>query len=34
MKFRADDELLAMDVVREDAYLFTVTQGGIAKRPP
>ncbi|MGY4644414.1 DNA gyrase subunit A [Cellulomonas sp. URHB0016] len=32
MKFRADDELLAMDVVREDAFLFTVTQGGIAKR--
>nr|WP_276319550.1 DNA gyrase subunit A [Cellulomonas endophytica] len=32
MKFRGDDELLAMDVVREDAHLFTVTQGGIAKR--
>ncbi|GIG30581.1 DNA gyrase subunit A [Cellulomonas marina] len=32
MKFRGDDELLAMDVVREDADLFTVTQGGIAKR--
>jgi len=32
MKFRADDELLAMDVVREDAFLFTVTEGGIAKR--
>ncbi|MFI2754971.1 DNA gyrase subunit A [Cellulomonas sp. P22] len=32
MKFREDDELLAMDVVREDAYLFTVTEGGIAKR--
>ncbi|WP_263731000.1 DNA gyrase subunit A [Cellulomonas sp. SG140] len=32
MKFRGDDELLAMDVVREDAYLFTVTEGGIAKR--
>ena len=32
MKFRADDELLAMDVVREEAFLFTVTQGGIAKR--
>jgi len=32
MKFRGDDELLAMDVVREDAFLFTVTQGGIAKR--
>jgi DNA gyrase subunit A len=32
MKFRADDELLAMDVVRDEAFLFTVTQGGIAKR--
>ena len=32
MKFRDDDELLAMDVVREDAFLFTVTEGGIAKR--
>ncbi|WP_159810515.1 DNA gyrase subunit A [Cellulomonas citrea] len=32
MRFRGEDELLAMDVVREDAYLFTVTEGGIAKR--
>ncbi|GIG41407.1 DNA gyrase subunit A [Cellulomonas phragmiteti] len=32
MKFRDDDDLLAMDVVREDAFLFTVTEGGIAKR--
>lgn len=32
MKFRADDELLAADVVREGADLFTVTEGGIAKR--
>jgi DNA gyrase subunit A len=32
MKFRADDELLAMDVVRDEAFLFTVTEGGIAKR--
>lgn len=32
MKFRGVDELLAMDVVREDAFLFTVTEGGIAKR--
>ncbi|MCL2463722.1 MAG: DNA gyrase subunit A, partial [Micrococcales bacterium] len=32
MEFRRDDELLAMDVVRDDAFLFTVTQGGIAKR--
>jgi len=30
--FRGDDELLAADVVREDAFLFTVTEGGIAKR--
>ena len=32
MKFRDDDELLAADVVREDAFLFTVTEGGLAKR--
>jgi DNA gyrase subunit A len=32
MKFRSDDELLAMDVVRDEAFLFTVTEGGIAKR--
>ncbi|WP_246117565.1 DNA gyrase subunit A [Cellulomonas composti] len=32
MKFRGDDELLAAEVVREDAFLFTVTEGGIAKR--
>ncbi|HLV03790.1 DNA gyrase subunit A [uncultured Georgenia sp.] len=35
MKFRGDDELLAMDVVRpwyEDAALFVVTEGGYAKR--
>ncbi|MCL2594758.1 MAG: DNA gyrase subunit A [Promicromonosporaceae bacterium] len=32
MKFRADDEVLAAAVVREDAYLFTVTEGGTAKR--
>jgi DNA gyrase subunit A len=32
MRFRGADELLAMDVVREDAFLFTVTEGGIAKR--
>ena len=32
MKFRADDELLAMDVVRDEASLFTVTQSGTAKR--
>ncbi len=32
MDFRGDDELLAMNVVREDGFLFTVTEGGIAKR--
>jgi DNA gyrase subunit A len=32
MKFRDDDELLAADVIRPGSYLFTVTQGGIAKR--
>jgi DNA gyrase subunit A len=32
MKFRGDDDLLAMDVARDDAYLVTVTDGGFAKR--
>ncbi|MDO4240180.1 DNA gyrase subunit A [Micrococcus sp.] len=34
MKFRDDDSLLAMDVVRQgdDGYVFTVTDGGFAKR--
>ena len=32
MKFRGSDALLAMDVVREDAYLVTVTDGGFGKR--
>jgi len=32
MKFEDDDELLAMDVVREGSYLVTVTDGGYAKR--
>ncbi|MCL2467932.1 MAG: DNA gyrase subunit A [Micrococcales bacterium] len=32
MKFRDADELLAMDVVRAEASLFTVTEGGTAKR--
>ncbi len=32
MKFRSDDELLAMDVVRHGAQLFVVTEGGFAKR--
>jgi DNA gyrase subunit A len=34
MRFRADDRLLAMDVVRADADLLTVTDGGYAKRTP
>ena len=32
MRFRADDSLLAMDVVREDSEVFVVTEGGFAKR--
>ena len=32
MKFRGSDELLAMDVAREDAFVVTVTDGGFAKR--
>ena len=32
MKFRAGDELLAMDVVGPEAHLVTVTDGGTAKR--
>src|SRR5690606_37932947 len=32
MKFREDDELLAADVVEDDADLFVVTEGGFAKR--
>src|SRR5699024_2804797 len=32
MKFRDDDNLLAMDRVREDAALFVVTEGGFGKR--
>ncbi|GAA1490759.1 DNA gyrase subunit A [Brachybacterium sacelli] len=32
MKFRHDDELLAMDVVRPEQYVVTVTDGGYAKR--
>jgi DNA gyrase subunit A len=34
MKFRGDDHLLAMDTVREGAYVVTVTDGGYAKRTP
>ncbi|WP_404288305.1 DNA gyrase subunit A [Glutamicibacter arilaitensis] len=32
MKFREHDELLAAEVVREDSYVFTVTNEGYAKR--
>ncbi|VXB97421.1 DNA gyrase subunit A [Citricoccus sp. K5] len=32
MKFRQGDELLTADVVREDAFVFIVTDGGYAKR--
>jgi DNA gyrase subunit A len=35
MKFRAGDELLAMDVVEDDhAFVFVVTEAGYAKRTP
>lgn len=34
MKFREGDSLLAMDVVRDGAYLVTVTDGGFGKRTP
>nr|WP_242496505.1 DNA gyrase subunit A [Xylanimonas protaetiae] len=32
MKFREGDEVLTAAVVREDAFLFTVTESGLAKR--
>ena len=32
MKFREEDSLLTMDVVREGAQVFVVTEGGFAKR--
>lgn len=32
MKFREDDALLSMDVVRDDSEVFVVTEGGFAKR--
>ena len=32
MRFREDDELLAMDVVREGMFSFVATEGGYAKR--
>jgi len=34
MKFRGEDYLLAMDVVRDGADVFIVTEGGYAKRTP
>ncbi|MFN8148284.1 MAG: DNA gyrase subunit A [Candidatus Nanopelagicales bacterium] len=34
MKFRDGDHLLAMDTVREGAFVVTVTDGGFAKRTP
>ena len=36
MKFRADDSLLSMDVVRDvdDAFVFVMTEAGYAKRTP
>ncbi len=34
MRFREDDALLAMDVVREGAFVVTATDGGFAKRTP
>jgi DNA gyrase subunit A len=34
MRFRPGDELLAMMVTRADAFVFTATDGGFAKRTP
>ena len=34
MRFREDDELLSMSVVREGTYLFSATSGGYGKRTP
>ena len=34
MRFRGDDQLLSMEVVREDCFVVTVTDGGFAKRTP
>ena len=34
MRFRGDDDLLAMDVLDSDAAVVTVTDGGYAKRTP
>src|SRR5699024_6195329 len=32
MKFREEDSLLTMGVIIEDSYVFTITDGGFAKR--
>jgi len=32
MRFREDDELLSLDVARENAYVLVATEGGFAKR--
>jgi len=34
MRFKGDDELLAMEVARPEGTVFTVTGGGFAKRTP
>ncbi|MQA04336.1 MAG: DNA gyrase subunit A [Streptosporangiales bacterium] len=34
MRFRDGDELLALEVVRQDSYVFTATSAGYAKRTP
>ena len=34
MRFRDDDALLSMDVVQEESFVVTVTDGGYAKRTP
>jgi len=34
MRFRGDDALLAMDVVRPDTFVVTITDGGFGKRTP
>jgi DNA gyrase subunit A len=34
MRFRGEDALLAMDVVRPDTFVVTITDGGYAKRTP
>src|SRR5699024_11231225 len=32
MKFRKEDKLLTMGVIEDDSYVFTITDGGFAKR--